>query len=113
VGNGQWTNRLIKQMKGLLILVLMLVTTCSFGQGQTDSVKVDKDKLNSLIETIKKDKKKFDTFEKDFSEDKLSFKPIIGKMGLTSIEVKQEERLLYIFDIDPKTYRITGEYDWR
>jgi hypothetical protein len=98
-------------MRQLLIIGLLLVTIISFGQD--DSVKVDKKKLKSLLETIKKDKKRFNTFDKDFSDKDLIFKPIIEKTGLTGIEVKLLDKLIYEFHIDPKTYKITAEDDLR
>jgi hypothetical protein len=98
-------------MRRLLFIGLLLGTINSFGQ--VDSVNVDQTKLKSLLETVKKDKKKFDTFDKDFSEKDLKFSPVIEKSGLTRIEVKLRDKLIYEFLIDPKTYKIVAEDDLR
>ena len=98
-------------MKNLLIVGMLFMTLISFGQ--VDSVEVDKKKLDSLLVTIKKDRKKFDTLEDTFSEKDLIFKPIVDELGLRSIEVKQADRLLWIYLIDSKTYKIKAEIDWR
>lgn len=98
-------------MRRLLFIGLLLGTINSFGQ--VDSVNVDKTKLKSLLETVKKDMKKFDTFDKDFSEKDLKFLPVIEKSGLTRIEVKLRDKLIYEFLIDPKTYEIVAEDDLR
>jgi hypothetical protein len=98
-------------MRRLLFIGLLLGTINSFGQ--VDSVNVDQTKLKSLLETVKKDKKKFDTFDKDFSEKDLKFSPVIEKSGLTRIEAKLRDKLIYEFLIDPKTYKIVAEDDLR
>lgn len=98
-------------MKIFLIVGFSFLAIASFGQA--DSTSVDRSELKRLLTKVQKNKKKFDTLEKDFSEKELRFTPIIDKSGLTSIQVKQKDRLLYIFEIDPKTYKIIGEIDWR
>jgi hypothetical protein len=100
-----------RTMKNLLIVGMLFIAISSFGQA--GSVEVDKEKLDSLLETIKKDKKKFDTLEEKFSEMDLIFEPIINETGLKAIEIKHADRLLFIYYVDSKTYKITEIIDWR
>jgi len=100
-------------MKTIIIIGLLIVTTGEcFTQSQQDSVTVDKKKTDLLIRDLKKKLKsrKYYLYDKHYNKKDISFsypKKII-KDGRFEIDVKLNGQDIFLFQVDSKDYRLTG-----
>ena len=51
--------------------------------------------------------------DKDFKMDKLSYVPEFENKELSHVDVVMNDKEIYIFIVDPKTYEIKEVFDWR
>lgn len=101
-------------MKQLILLVglLIFLTLDSFSDNLQDSTIIDVRQVNKLIRGLKKklEPKKYYLFDKSFNKKDISFsypdKVFADKPF--DIEVIWKGKLISTYEVDPKTYKLTG-----
>jgi len=110
-GNYSWTMRL------LLIIGLIIVWTSGQASSLSDSVKVDKKKIEKIIKKIKKSAMVRDAKYtiKDFDQDKIMFwypdKIVVGQR--LRLDVLHRGETILIYDINSVTYEFGPLIDLR
>jgi hypothetical protein len=100
-------------MKKIIIGLLTLLTIEGFSQTTPDTVHLDTPKYRDLIQTIKKKVESYNKFDDNFIMDGLTYVTEFEKQELSHVNVIMNDKEIYTFMVDSKSYEIIEVFDWR
>ncbi len=110
INTGRW-QQLFRTMKKIIIVGLLIIVTGKCFS-QQDSVTVDKKKTDLLIRELneKLKSKKYYLKDKDFNVKDISFSypKKVFKNDRFNIDVKLKGQDIFLFEVDSREYRLTG-----
>ena len=104
--------------KLLLILLISSWSSPVLGFPPNDTLSVDKNKMNGIIINLKDNLKKRNygiSHQKKFHQKDISFvyPDKVIRLQPFDLVIKWKKKSIYIFEIDPNTYRIGRTFDLR
>ena len=100
-------------MKKITTTLLTLLAIEGFSQATTDSARLDTPKYRELIQTIKNKIESYNKLDRDFKIDELTYVSGFENKELSRVDIVLNDKEIYIFFVDSKTYEIMEVIDLR